>query len=236
MTKPANQISLRTAAVIAGFATLTMVICAPFAELYAYPKLVIPGNAAETVKNIVAHQTLFAALIMGYVITFISDIIAAWALYILLKPANVHLSVLTALFRLVYAFIAIVALLNLVTVFRIVTMPEYLTVFKPGQIQAQVTLSLNTFRYGFHFGLLFFGVYLCLLGYLVWISKYIPWILGVLLIISGLGYFVTSLEPYLFPAIKTDFAVYTFYGELIFMFWLIIRGWKIPELKQEISL
>jgi hypothetical protein len=103
MTEPANQISLRTAALIAGFATLTMVACAPFAELYAYPKLVITGSGAETVKNILAHQTLFAALIMGYTVTFICDVLAAWALYILLKPVNVYLSALAALFRLAFA-------------------------------------------------------------------------------------------------------------------------------------
>jgi hypothetical protein len=230
MTKTNNQISLRTAAVIAGFATLTMVICAPFAELYAYPKLVIPGNGAETVKNIIAQQTLFAALIMGYVVTLVCDILAAWALYILLKPVNAYLSILTAMFRLVFAIIAIVSLLNLVNTARMVTNPDYLLIFKPNQIQAQVMLSLNAFRYGFHFGLIFFGIYLGLLGYLVWISKYIPWILGLLLVISGLGYFASSLQPYLFSGVNIDFAVYTFYGELVFMFWLLIRGWKIQEI------
>jgi hypothetical protein len=91
-------------------------------------------------------------------------------------------------------------------------------------------LSLNSFRYGFHFGLVFFGIYLMLLGYLVWRSNYIPWILGLLLVISGLGYFASALQPYLFPNVNIDFAVYTFYGELIFMFWLLIRGWRIKEI------
>lgn len=230
MTKDNNYISLRKAAVIAGFATLTMVICAPFAELYAYHKLVTPGNGAETVKNIITHPTLFAVLILAYLITFACDIIAAWALYILLKPVNASLSLLTALFRLVFAIIAIVSLLNLVNTFRIVTTPDYLLLFKPDQIQAQVMLSLNAFRYGFHFGLVFFGIYLCLLGYLVWISKYIPWVLGLLLVISGLGYFVSSLQPYLYPVININFTIYTFYGELVFMIWLIVRGWKIQEI------
>jgi hypothetical protein len=224
-----NQISLRTAAVIGGFATLIMVFCAPFAELYAYPKLVVAGNGAETVKNIIAHQTLFAALITGYLITFICDIIAAWAFYILLKPVNSALSLLTALFRLIFAVIAIVSLLNLVNAFRVVTTPSYLTLFQPNQMQAQVMLLLSEFRYGFHFGLIIFGIYLGLLGYLVWISKYIPRVLGLLLIVSGLGYFATSLQPYLFPGVNISFAVYTYYGELVFMLWLLIRGWKIKE-------
>ena len=233
MTKDANHISLRKAAIIAGVATLAMVICAPFAELYVFPKLVTPGSGAETVKNIIAHRTLFAALLMAYTITFICDILAAWALYILLKPVNPYLSILTALFRLVFAIIALVSLLNLVNAIRIVTTPDYLLIFKPGQIQAQVMLSLNAFRYGFHFGLIFFGIYLGLLGYLVWRSKYIPSILGLLLVISGLGYLASSLQPYLFPGFNIDFAVFTFYGELVFMLWLLIRGWKVKEINYQ---
>ena len=230
MIKYANNISLRTAACIAGLVTLTMVACAPFAELYAYPRLVITGNGAETVKNIMAHQKLFAAVIMCYTITFVCDIVAAWALYILLKPVNAYLSFLTALFRLIFAVVAIVSLLNLVNTFRLVTNPDFMTLFKPDQLQAQVMLQLTAFRYGFHFGLILFGIHLILLGYLVFKSKYIPWLLGWLLIISGVGYFISSIQPYLFPELNVGFAVYTFFGEIIFMLWLLIRGWKIQEI------
>jgi len=191
--------------------------------------LIVSGNGTETVRNLITHQTLFAVLITGYAITFICDIVAAWALYILLKPVNVYLSGLTALFRLVFAIVAIVSLLNLTNTFRMITAPDYLNLFKTDQLAAQVMLSANAFRTGFHFGLLFFGIYLGLLGYLVWRSTYIPSILGLLLAISGLGYFAKSLQPYLFPGINISFATYTFFGELIFMFWLIIRGWRIQE-------
>jgi len=50
-----------------------------------------------------------------------------------------------------------------------------------------------------------------------------------LLIIAGLGYVLTTLKPYLFPDINLDFAEYTFYGELIFMLWLLIKGSRIKE-------
>ena len=230
MAKTNNQVSFRAAALIAGFATLAMVFCAPFAELYAYPKLVIAGNGATTISNIISHQLLFAAVIMSYIITFTGDVIAAWALYILLKPVNSYLSALAALFRLVFAIVAIVSVIHLVDAFRLITTPNLSHQFSQSQLQAQVMYSLNSFRYGFHFGLLFFGIYLVLLGYLVWRSTYITWVMGLLLIITGLGYFISALQPYLFPAVKVGFTSYTLYGEVIFMFWLIIRGWKIKEI------
>ena len=229
MTKSASQISLRTAALITGLALLTSVIAAPFAELYAYPKLVVPFNAAETAQSIIANKTLFISLIFGYLITFICDLLISWALYVLLKPVNEHLSRLTAWFRLVYTVIALVALLNLVTVFRLLTTSDYLKVFGPDQLYAQAMIYLRAFKDQWYFGIIFFGIHLGLLGYLVLKSNYIPKILGVVLIITGLGYLLTSIRPYLFPKLNLDFAKFTFYGELIFMLWLLIRRSRIKE-------
>lgn len=224
-----NKTPLRTAALIAGVSLLIMVLAAPFAELYAYPKLVISGNAAQTVQNILENKALFTAVIFGYLITFICDVLAAWALYVFLKPVNENISLLTAWFRLVYTVIALVALLDLVTVLRLVTTSSISSLFQPDQLQAQVMLSLQVFRSHWYFGLLFFGIHLILLGYLVVRSKYVPGIFGVLLVIAGLGYMLTTLKPYLFPTINLDFAEYTFYGELIFMLWLLIKGSRLQE-------
>ena len=231
MTKSINNTSLPAAALVAGIAILTMVICAPFAEIYAYPKLVVPGMAEETTKNITANKALFISAIFGYLITFICDLLASWALYILLKPVNENLSLLTAWFRLVYTIIALVALLNLVTVLWLINNPASTTLFDSNRLNTQVQLHLITFKSGFHFGILFFSIHLGLLGYLVFRSKYIPRIMGVLLIVSGFGYLMTSLKPFLFPTIRLDFAVYTFYGELIFMLWLLIKGSRIQDSK-----
>lgn len=229
MTNQSNQISLRAAAVIAGLAIFTMVLCAPFAELYVMPKLFVPGNMGETVKNITGYKMLFVGAILAYLVTFICDLLAAWALFILLKPVNKQLSLLTTWFRLVYAVIAIVSLLHLVEIVRLVDNTNYLALLRPGELNAQLMLSFSSFKYGFHFGILFFGIHLIMLGYLVVNSGYIPRLVGLLLIVSGLGYFATALQPLLYPAVNIDFAKYTFYGELIFMLWLLIRGWKIKE-------
>src|SRR6266496_1673652 len=199
MTTSATKTSLGTAALIAGIGLLIIVVAAPFAELYVYPKLVVSGNPMETAQNIIANKALFTSAIFGYLITFVCDLIVAWALYVLLKPVNENLSLLTAWFRLVYTVIALVALLNLVTVLRLLNTSDILTVFQPDQFYAQVMLSLSAFRSNWYFGLLFFGIHLGLLGYLVLRSNYIPKILGVLLIVAGLGYLLSNLKPFLFP-------------------------------------
>ena len=229
MTATGNQVSLRTAALIAGFSILLMAIAAPFAELYVYPRLVVRDDAVETTVNILANKSLFVMGILGYLVTFVCDVVAAWALYVLLRPVNRDVSLLTGCFRLVYGVVSFVALLNLVTLLRVLNTAESLPVFGPDQLHAQVKLSLSAFKSNWSFGILFFGAHLALLGYLVLRSHYIPRILGLLLVISGLGYLVTTLGPYVLPGVDLHIANYTFYGELIFMLWLLIRGWKIHD-------
>jgi hypothetical protein len=216
-------------ALVSGLALLGSVIAAPFAEMYALPKLVIPYQAAETARNIIAHQGLFTAAIFAYFITFVLDLVLSWSLYHLLKPVNKSLSQLTAGFRLVYTILALVALNNLLTALRLLTTPEYLNLFTQDQVQALAMVALRAFKNHWYFGLLTFGIHLIMLGYLVFKSTYIPRILGVALAITGLGYLLTSLRPYVAPDLNVDFAMFTFYGELLFMIWLLVRGQRIQE-------
>jgi len=222
-------ITLRQAALIAGIGILIMAIATPFAELVVYPKLVIPGKIEETAQNILANQGFFLAGMFAYLITFVCDVLVAWALYVLLIPVNRSLSLLTAWFRLVYAVIALFGLSKLVTVFRILSTPDYLTAFGSDQLHAQVRLLLNSFQYEWGMGLVLFGIHLGLLGYLVYRSDYIPRILGILLAIAGLGWVIDSLRPYLYPNVDLGFIMITFFGEVLFMLWLVIRGWKIQD-------
>src|SRR3569832_1624282 len=150
-----------------------MVACAPFAEIYVFPKLILQGNAEQTTKNIIANKGLFIAGMFGYLITFICDIIVAWALYILLKPVNQNFSLLTALFRLVYAVIAIIALLNIVNIINLLNPSHYLFTDRPDQLYSQVILSVRSFKSSFSFGILFFAIHLILLGSLIFKTPYI---------------------------------------------------------------
>lgn len=229
-TNPAKRdegLTLRQAALVAGFAYLLSPVTT--AEFSIYPKLVIPSNIEQTVQNILVHHKLFAVAILCYLITFIEDIVIAWALYVLLIPVNRSLSLLTAWFRLMYTAVALFAVLNLVAVYRLVNSPDYLTIFGPVPLRAQVKLLLGSFRYDWSMSLVIFGIHLVLLGHLIYRSGYIPKIIGILLVIDGLGWVIDSFQPYFYPNAHLGFLFVTFFGELVFMLWLLIRGWRIKE-------
>lgn len=226
-----DGISLRQAALVAGFAYLLNPVS--YAEFSIYPRLVIPENIAQTAHNISTHSDQFLVAILCYFTSAIGDVVIAWALYYLLRPVSRSLSLLMAWFQLVYAGIFIVSLLSLVSAWQLLTVPGYLTAFGSGPLHAQLMLQLHVFRYDWSISLIVFGIHLVLLGYLIFRSSYVPRILGALLVINGLGWMINGMGPYAFPA--TDFFGYlqfTFLGELCFMLWLLIRGWRIKEVAE----
>jgi hypothetical protein len=67
------------------------------------------------------------------------------------------------------------------------------------------------------------------MGYLVFKSGYIPRILGVLLIIGGFGYLIENFVIFLLPSFDVDIAIFTFWGEVLFPLWLLIKGVNVEQ-------
>jgi hypothetical protein len=181
--------TLRQAALVAGFTSFTPLILggAPFAEFYVFAKLIVPGDTAETVRNILANRGLFLMGVFAHLITFVADVILAWVFYVLLVPVHRALSLLTAWFRLVYTAVALVGLMHLVSAFRLIDDGAYGEAFGAELLHAQVEVLIKSFRYEWSLSLVIFGIHVSLLGYLVARSGYIPRIVGVLLVIAGLA-------------------------------------------------
>lgn len=234
-----NQISdvpQRQAAIVAGLGLLIMAVLAFFANFSVIQGLVLPGDAAKTVSNILANQMLFRLGIAAFVVVLICDVLVAWALYIFLKPVSQSLSLLAAIFRLVYTAIFAAALFNLANAFQMLSGAKYLSIFTAEQLQAQVMMSIESYQYGWLIGLVFFGVHLLVLGYVVLKSSYVPKVLGVLLLAASVGYVVDSFAHFLLPNYadyKTLFmlmvALPGTIGELSLCFWLLIKGGRVQQ-------
>lgn len=214
-----NDFRLSKAAVIAGASLVVMTILA----IIAFPllqNLIVPDNALKTAENIIADQSLFRLIIGIILIIAILDAVIAWALYVLLKPVNKSVSLLMAWLRLMYATIFAVVLNNLLTALNIAGNP---------QLQNQVLVFIDSFYSGWDLGLIIFGFHLLLLGFLVFRSGYIPRIIGILVIIASFGYLFDGFGKLFFQNYSLAIGMFTFFGEVIFGLWLLIKGGKIPD-------
>ena len=201
----------------------------PFASFSILPKLFVADDAAKTSQNILAHQGLFVAVIFAFLVNFIGDVVAAWGLYLLLRPVNASISMFVAWLRVVYAGVGIAAVLNLVTAHRLLTRPAALAALGQVQRDAQVHVAVGTFNSQFAFSLIVFGAYLVLLGWLAYRSGYIPRWLGIVVAIAGAGWIVMEAGRYLLPGVDLGFLFVTSFGELVLLVWLIGWGTRLRE-------
>jgi hypothetical protein len=235
---PESGISQRQASIIAGVALVLMAIVAGFAYGFVFTRLVVPGNAIATSQNITNSELLFRASILGWLIILILDVLVAWALFIFLKSANKNLALLAAWFRLVYASILGVAMLNLVLVLLLVHGADSMRVFEPYKLDALMLFFLNTFSSMWSLGLIVFGCHLLVLGYAVFRSGFIPKIFGVLLILASLCYLLTNGATLLYPnyeqykvTVEMILSAPMALGELAFGVWLWAKGGKISAVQ-----
>jgi len=158
--------------------------------------------------------------------------------YTLFKPVNKNISSLIVIFALVGIPITMLNSFNHFAVIHILSKPEYLTVFEPAQLDALVLLFLNLLNIGIQISSIFWGLWLLPLGYLVYKSGYFPKVLGIFLFINGIAYLIDFIVISLFPdyitivAMSSNFiGIISLFGELSFMFWLLLRGANIPKME-----
>ncbi len=226
--------SLNKIARIAGSGYLIIFITGIFANFFVLESLVVPGDATSTATNIMDNGMQFRVGIFGFLIMVIFDVVLVWALYLLFKPVNKDLSLLAAWLRLVNATIFGVALYHLFGVLELLGGADYLTVFNKDQLYAQVMLLLDAFNSTWLVGLVFFGLHLFFLGYLIIKSSYVPGIIGILLVVAAFGYLIDSFANFLLPSYddyKDIFLLIVIVpgiiGELSLTFWLLIKGIKV---------
>ena len=231
MTESNSLARIRRAGLVAGITLLLIAVTAPIAEFGLMPMLLTGETAGETALAVTANRGALAAAILLYTLAFIGDVILAWALFVFLAPADRDFSLLTAWLRVVYAALALVAVLNLVTVWSLTGDPGgYAASFGTDNLSAQVVLALDGFRSWWNFSFALFGLHLVLLGALAIKARYVPSAMGTLLILAGAGYLINGfLKPFFFPDADTDFLMLTFVGELIFMVWLLGWSWRVDS-------
>jgi len=136
---------------------------------------------------------------------------------------NPRLTLLALLFITVSATIEAVNLLNYVTPLFTFSLPEYRSAFQANEIQALARGPIRMFEYLFSVSLTFFGVFCALIGFLIFRSKFLPAILGLLMMAAGVTYWINSFR--LFLALPIPYLQWvTLVVELSLALWLVVVG------------
>jgi hypothetical protein len=107
---------------------------------------------------------------------------------------NPRLALLALVFIIASATLEAVNSYNYLAPLITFTLPEYLNAFDAEQRQALARAAIRFWAYGFSVSLMFFGVFCVLIGTLILKSKFLPWLLGVLMVLAGMAYWIDSLR------------------------------------------
>src|SRR5512140_3015468 len=116
-------------------------------ELFIRPGMIVPGDAASTVKNITASETLFRLSLVSDLIRQVLLMVLPLVLFKILKPVNKDIASLMVIFALASVPISMLNELNHFAVLLLSTSADYLTAFKADQLNTLVMSFLELRKY-----------------------------------------------------------------------------------------
>ncbi|MGP8176005.1 MAG: DUF4386 domain-containing protein [Terracidiphilus sp.] len=233
--------SQRTAAKVVGFAyliTFALVVYVHYGIIWR----LTTGNAAETARNILAHEQFFRTGIALNILYCAGIFVLLTALYVVLKPVNKGLALLAAFWWLVWAFMWLLMSLNLFDALRLLRggqswqafEPAQLQAFEPERLQAMASFTLHTSFDRYYIGLLFWGLASTVCACLWFKSRYIPRTLSAFGVVSSAFAAVCSFALFINPAFDKIVGLGWFdtpigLFDLALSFWLLFKGLKPPR-------
>lgn len=222
------MISDKNLARIAGFCYLVVIATGLFSEVFVRQALRVPNDAWGTAQNIQANEMLFRWGFVADLINFVVGIPTILIIYHFFKKSNKIILQIALALAIIQTAIIAVNLLNQITPLLLLSNDTYLRTFQQNQLATLSLLSLNIQSLGYGIGLVFFGFYCILIGYVIFRTSAIPKSIGIAYSIAGLCYLINSFTMFLSKGFANPLFIYLaipiFLGELSLCLWLLIKG------------
>jgi hypothetical protein len=209
---------------MAGVFQLLEAITTGCGQVVVLGRLVVSGNPAATVANIIGHQQLFwfgfALSLLGVVF----HVAYAFLFYELFKPVNRRLSFFAMLVLLMATAVQALMAVFYLSLSLVLDGDKSLNAFSTEQLQALAYTFLRLNGYAFNTHLFLFGLWCFLVGILICRSTFLPRVLGVLLAIAGLGWMMYLVPPVANRLFMPYIAGASALGEIPLEFWLIVMA------------
>jgi len=211
---------------IAGLLYLITVVTGLFSLVYVPSQINAHSDAAATVNNIIASESLFRAGIAVGSIGYVAFLLLPLALYKLLSPVNRDAAVVMVALAVACIPIDFVAIADQLDILALLDDDQYQRAFVPGQLYAQIMMLREASFDRIFISEIFWGLWLFPFGYLVFKSGFLPRTLGIVLMIGCFSYLITFFGRILLP----HFAIPRFVmwpamlGEIGICLWLLIMG------------
>jgi hypothetical protein len=234
---PSPESSPQAYARTAGGIYLLVILFGGFSEGVVMNTLVVSGDMAATGRNLAGSQALWDFSVAGNLIVPLIAIVQLWIEYLLLRPVNRNLAGLFVLLNLASLAVEAVSKVSLILVKPTLALASGSQA--PELAYALATYSLRVHDVAFHITLMFFGAACLVSGFLIHQSRYLPRLVGLLMLAAGLSYLVSSLAVLVAPRVAAILSpailLPALIGESSLCLWLLFKGVKLDLWNQAVS-
>lgn len=223
-----SQTSPRLLGRIIALLILLVIVTGIFAQGFVSDRLIVPGDATATARNIVANRGLYRLGFTVFLVEMVAQVAKTALWYVLLRPVNRTIALSAAFIDLAGGVMKTFA-----RVFYIVPLWVLLPTaggasfvlrgFTPEQLESIVLVLLQINNRGAAAAVAFFGFSITLNGYLMFRSTFMPRWLGVLSMASGLGW-LTYLYPPLGSRAFLPVVLFALLSSAVTIVWLLFFG------------
>lgn len=209
----------------AGLLYLAFIVSTIFAGVVR-SRLIVDEDASITADLLVDSMWLLRFSTIVDLVAAVLFLLAAWALYVLLKQVQKNIAMLFLLLNAAGVAVQCISLLFLFVPTLINGSSDFQKVFQPDQLNTLNLLFLNLHKNGFMIAQIFYSTWLLPLGYLVYKSRFLPKWLGIILMIDFVGIMIWFLQFFLLPGyeiISYPGLAISFIAEFSLSLWLIIK-------------
>ncbi len=223
------QLPRKTMARITGGLYLAFILAMVLADQIGHIGI---GEGDQAYEMLVASPSQFTLGLVFSLLAAFLFFMAAWGLYVLLRPVNRDLALLFLLLNAIGVAIQVASMFPLIFAAMTADSPSFIQAFSAAQIEELQRISMGLYKLSFITAQLFFSTWLFPLGYLVYKSRFLPKFLGVLLLLDGVAilfwFFQALLLPE-YPVISYPGLALSFIAEFGLGLWLLIMGVKAIE-------
>lgn len=216
-----------------GIFSLIGIVTGAFDIGYVRHALIVDGDATATIHNILAHETLFRAGFAAHLVLLLCNVPSEIIGFVLFKRVNVIIAAIAMSCGLVGTAIEAIDMLNAYVPLQLAAEGSALGVFSTEQMHALSYLSVQLQDAGLLISFVFYGVDEMLGGFLIFRSRFLPPILGVLLAIAGLCYFTDGFTSFIAPSLQQRLLPYLLFpclpGEGLLAIWLTVMGLNVAK-------
>lgn len=228
---PTPELSRRSAAWYAGLAYAALFVLAIFANFAVRERVVDLDDAAGTMANVAADESLIRIAMLAFLVIFVLDVAVSWLLHLVFRPTGERRSLLAAWFRIGYTVFLGMGLVFMFVGLRFADADGFTNVLGDDERAAQTLLAFDAFNATWMVGLTLFGLHLLVLARIIWTSGIAPKWLGAIVGLAGSVYLIDSIGY----TVLTDYDRYSnvftmivmlpaIVGEAAFTFWLLRQG------------